>query len=81
MAVVDVTLPKWGMTMQEGTVQGWLKQVGDPVAEGDAIAEVETEKAIAEVEAPVGGTLVELLVEGGTTVDVGTVIARIEESA
>jgi len=81
MAVVEVTLPKWGMTMQEGTVQGWLKQVGDAVTEGEPIAEVETEKAIAEVEAPVGGTLVELLVEGGTTVDVGTVIARIEESA
>ncbi len=80
MAIVEVTLPKWGMTMQEGTVQGWLKQVGDTVAEGDPIAEVETEKAVAEVEAPVDGTLVEILVEGGTTVDVGTLLARIEEA-
>jgi len=79
MALVDVTLPKWGMTMQEGTVQEWMRSAGDQVAEGDVIVEVETEKATGEVEAPADGTLAEILVEAGTTVPVGTVIARIED--
>jgi pyruvate/2-oxoglutarate dehydrogenase complex dihydrolipoamide acyltransferase (E2) component len=79
MALVDVTLPKWGMTMQEGTVQEWHKATGEQVAEGDVIVEVETEKATGEVEAPAEGTLAEILVEAGTTVPVGTVIARIED--
>lgn len=79
MALIDVTLPKWGMTMQEGTVQEWLKQVGDTVSDGDVIAEVETEKAVGEVEAPADGTLAEILVEAGATVLVGTVLARVED--
>jgi pyruvate/2-oxoglutarate dehydrogenase complex dihydrolipoamide acyltransferase (E2) component len=81
MAVVEVTLPKWGMTMQEGTIEAWLKNVGDRVEEGDVVAEVTTEKVNAEVEAPVAGVVTELLVEVGATVEVGTPIALIEDGA
>lgn len=81
MALHDVTLPKWGMTMQEGTISSWLKAVGDTVREGDVIAEIETEKVNAELEAPVDGTIAEILVAPGQTVDVGTVVARLEDGA
>ncbi len=74
---MDVTLPKWGMTMQDGTISEWHVSVGDEVKEGDVIATVETEKVDAEVEAPASGVLDEIVVEAGSTVAVGSVIARI----
>ena len=74
----DVELPKWGMTMQDGTVSEWVKKAGDSVEEGDVIAIIETEKVDADLEAPESGVLREILVEAGQTVDVGTVLARIE---
>jgi pyruvate dehydrogenase E2 component (dihydrolipoamide acetyltransferase) len=74
---MDVTLPKWGMTMQEGTIAAWLVSVGDAVKEGDPIATVETEKVDADVEAPSSGVLEEIVVDAGSTVGVGSVIARI----
>jgi pyruvate/2-oxoglutarate dehydrogenase complex dihydrolipoamide acyltransferase (E2) component len=80
VATVEVTLPKWGMTMQEATIATWLKTAGDSVQEGDILAEVTTEKVNGEVEAPVNGVLAEILVETGATVDVGTPIALIEEA-
>jgi pyruvate/2-oxoglutarate dehydrogenase complex dihydrolipoamide acyltransferase (E2) component len=75
---MDVTMPKWGMSMQEGLLTEWLVSVGDEVEEGQPIATVETEKVAAEIEAPAEGTVVELLAEAGTEVEVGTVIARIQ---
>ncbi len=75
---MDVTLPKWGMTMQEATVAEWLVKVGDQVTEGQPIVRVETDKVDAEVEAPGTGTLVEILVNDGEDADVGGVIGRIE---
>jgi pyruvate/2-oxoglutarate dehydrogenase complex dihydrolipoamide acyltransferase (E2) component len=74
---MDVILPKWGMTMQEGTLSAWLVNVGDELEEGDAIATVETEKVDTELEAPASGVLEEILVEAGSTVEVGAVLARI----
>ncbi|WP_228282454.1 biotin/lipoyl-containing protein [Rubrobacter tropicus] len=71
-------LPKWGMTMQDGTISEWVKKPGDSVEEGDVIAIIETEKVDADLEAPESGVLKEILVEAGRTVDVGTVLARIE---
>lgn len=79
MALVEVTLPKWGMTMQEGTIESWTKAVGDRVEEGDVIAEVSTEKVSAEVEAPVAGVVANLLVDVGDAVEVGAPIALIED--
>jgi pyruvate/2-oxoglutarate dehydrogenase complex dihydrolipoamide acyltransferase (E2) component len=74
---MDVVMPKWGMSMQEGHLSEWLVAVGDPVAEGQVLANVETEKVEAEIEAPQAGVVAELLVEAGTDVEVGTVIARL----
>ncbi len=74
---MEVLLPKWGMTMQEGVISSWLVKVGDTVTEGQPICEVETEKVEAEVEAPGNGVVLELLVAEGETAEVGSVIARL----
>ena len=74
-----MTLPRWGAQMADGTVTRWLRSAGDEVEEGEVVCEVETEKVNAEVESPATGTLVEILVGAGSTVAVGTPIARIEE--
>jgi pyruvate/2-oxoglutarate dehydrogenase complex dihydrolipoamide acyltransferase (E2) component len=74
-----VVLPKWGMGIEEGTVVRWLKSVGDTVAQGEPLVEIETAKATQEVESPVGGTLTEILLPEGETAPVNTGIAVIEE--
>ncbi len=74
---MDVILPKWGMTMQEGTITNWLVSVGDELEEGDVIATVETEKVDTDLEAPATGVLDEIVVAAGATVEVGSVVARI----
>lgn len=57
----DVIMPKFGLTMQEGRIQQWFKAEGEPVAVGDKLFEVETEKVLYEVEATVAGTLARIL--------------------
>ena len=79
MARVEVTLPKWGMTMQEATIDALTKNVGDEVEEGDVVAEVSTEKVNGEVEAPVEGIVVEIVVNVGDVIPVGAPIAYIED--
>ena len=74
---MDITLPKWGMTMQEGTISEWRVAVGDHVKQGDVIATIETEKVDAELETPATGVLEEIVAEAGSTVEVGAVVARI----
>lgn len=76
----DVTLPQWGMGTNEAYIVDWLKAVGDPVAEGDALVEVETAKANAIVESTAAGVIAELLYEPGDEVAVGEVIARIKSA-
>ena len=78
MAKVVVLLPQWGMGMSEGTITAWLKSVGEQVTEDEPLAEVEAEKVEETLESPATGTLVELLVPEGETVDVRTVVAMIE---
>jgi pyruvate/2-oxoglutarate dehydrogenase complex dihydrolipoamide acyltransferase (E2) component len=75
---IPVLLPKWGMTMHEGTLAEWMLAPGESVNEGDVIACVETEKAVGKVQAPASGRLVEILVYESETVETGTVIAYIE---
>ena len=73
-----VILPKTGMGIEEGTITRWLKMEGDIVRKGEPIVEIETAKSIQEVEAPVSGTLVKLLLAEGETTGVNSVIAEIE---
>ena len=75
---VDVTMPNLGYDMEEGKIAGWLKAVGDRVERGEAIAEIETDKATVEMEAMAAGTLAEIVQDEGATVPVGDVIAILE---
>lgn len=74
---MDVALPRLADTLTEGTLARWLKRAGDEVSEGEAIAELETDKISSELAAPAAGVLSEILIGEGATVDVGTVLARI----
>ena len=76
----NVILPKWGLTMEDGTVVAWYVDEGDHVVEGEVIAEVETEKVENELEAPCAGVVARILVDEDETVDVGTVLAVIAGS-
>ena len=75
---MDITLPKWGMTMQEAVVSEWLVAVGDTVTEGQPIVRVESDKVDAEVESPGAGTLAEIVVPDGETAEVGAVLGRLD---
>jgi len=79
--MVDVTMPQMGVSVAEGTVVGWSKQPGDWVEADETVLEVSTDKIDTEVPAPASGRLAEILVPEGETVDVGTVLARIETAA
>jgi len=79
MAKIAVYMPKFGMTMTEGTIVAWVREVGDRVEEGDILLHVETEKVETEMEAPTSGILVERLFDVGDEVPVGEIIAFIEE--
>ncbi|MBT5859998.1 MAG: pyruvate dehydrogenase complex dihydrolipoamide acetyltransferase, partial [Alphaproteobacteria bacterium] len=77
---ISVTMPALSPTMTEGKVAAWHKAVGDAVAPGDVLAEIETDKAIMEIEAVDEGTLGKILVAEGTEeVPVNSVIAMILE--
>jgi pyruvate/2-oxoglutarate dehydrogenase complex dihydrolipoamide acyltransferase (E2) component len=75
---MDVTLPRLADEQEEGIVSRWLKRPGDRVARGEPLVEIETDKVNSEIESPFDGVLAEVLVEEGTTVPVGRVIARID---
>ncbi|MEE4347594.1 MAG: biotin/lipoyl-containing protein [Paracoccaceae bacterium] len=77
----DVTMPQLGMAQDAGKIVAWLKVAGDPVAKGDALFEVETDKATMEVEAQANGFLTGITAQEGEDVPVGAVIARISDSA
>ncbi|MBI4409674.1 MAG: 2-oxo acid dehydrogenase subunit E2 [Gemmatimonadetes bacterium] len=78
MARIDVPMPQMGESIAEGTVSKWLKQVGDAVARDEPLLEISTDKVDAEIPAPAAGTLAEIVVGEGKTVEVGTVLAYIE---
>lgn len=75
----ELTMPKLGETVTEGTVANWLKQVGDTVSFDDALLEVSTDKVDSEIPSPYDGTILEIVVAAGETVPVGAVLARIGE--
>uniref|UniRef100_UPI002ACD8FA3 lipoyl domain-containing protein n=1 Tax=Chloroflexus sp. TaxID=1904827 RepID=UPI002ACD8FA3 len=73
----EVTMPRLSDTMSEGTVGRWLKKIGDSIAVGEIIAEIETDKATMELEAFEAGVLQQILVPEGQTVPIGQPIAII----
>ena len=77
---IPVQLPQLGYDQETATIAGWLKQVGDPVERGEAIAAIETEKVTAELPALDAGTLVEVVRHVGDVVTVGEVIGYLEAS-
>ncbi len=77
-APVPVPLPALGESVTEGVVGTWHKKPGDEIAAGETLVEIQTDKVDAEVPAPIGGTVLEVLVPEGETVSVGTVMATIQ---
>lgn len=75
--LVDVPMPQMGTSIAEGELIAWLKQPGERVEADEPLCEISTDKVDSECPAPVSGTLVEILVDAGETVDVGAVMARI----
>jgi pyruvate dehydrogenase E2 component (dihydrolipoamide acetyltransferase) len=74
---IEVTMPKFGLTMHEGTIQRFFKAAGDVVKAGEPLYEVETEKVLYEVEAPASGVLAAWMHEEGAIVECGGVVALI----
>jgi len=81
VARIEVPMPQMGESIAEGTVSKWLKQVGEMVQRDEAILEISTDKVDAEIPSPSEGVLVEVLVQEGETVEVGTVVAYIDPEA
>jgi pyruvate dehydrogenase E2 component (dihydrolipoamide acetyltransferase) len=77
--VNEVTMPKLGETVTEGTISSWLKHVGDRVEFDDPLFEVSTDKVDSEIPSPYDGVVLEILVPAGETVPVGTTLVRIGE--
>ena len=78
---IEVTMPQMGADMTEGTLVTWVKQVGEAVARGEIIAEIETDKATVELEAYEPGTMLKHVVAEGETVPVGDVIALMGDAS
>ena len=77
----EITMPRLSDTMADGTIATWRKKVGDRINSGDVLAEIETDKAIMELEAYDEGILQRILVDEGTQVPIGTPIALIGDDA
>lgn len=77
----EVVMPRLSDSMEEGTVLSWLKSVGDEVAVGDELVEIETDKANMVYEADAAGTLTEIIADEGATLPIGEVIAKIGDAA
>lgn len=79
MARVPINMPNLGYDMESGRVGDWLCEEGDPIARGQAIVEIETDKSTLEVESTLAGTLVEIVARTGEEHPVGAVIAWVED--
>src|ERR1035438_10513269 len=74
---ISVVMPALEMAQETGKLISWLKKEGDSVAKGEPMLEVETDKAVMEVESPADGVLVAVKVQAGAEVPVGRTIAWI----
>ncbi len=77
---VVLKLPRLSMNMQQGTIVAWRVSPGETFKAGEVLYEVETEKVTSEVQAPCDGTLLEILAEAGSDLEVGDPVCRIERS-
>ncbi|WP_201298183.1 dihydrolipoamide acetyltransferase family protein [Nocardia sp. CY41] len=77
----EITMPRLSDTMEEGVIVSWLKQVGDPVERGEVLAEIETDKALMELEAYDDGVLEQILAAAGARVPIGTPIGIIGDGS
>ncbi|MEO6806980.1 MAG: 2-oxo acid dehydrogenase subunit E2 [Edaphobacter sp.] len=76
----DVVMPQMGESITEGTITKWLKKPGDTVQRDEPLFEISTDKVDAEIPSPAAGTLKEIKVPEGTTVQVNTVVCSIDEA-
>ena len=76
-SIVEVVMPQMGVSVSEGTITKWLKQVGETVAADEGLLEISTDKVDTEVPSPGTGVVQEIFVQEGETVDVGTKLATI----
>src|SRR5271157_2584706 len=77
--MTDVVMPQMGESIVEGTLTKWLKKPGDKVERDEPLFEISTDKVDTEIPSPSAGTLGELLVQEGQTVQVNAIVARIDE--
>jgi 2-oxoglutarate dehydrogenase E2 component (dihydrolipoamide succinyltransferase) len=74
---LDIVMPQMGESITEATILKWHRKVGETIGKDETLYEISTDKVDAEIPAPVGGTLLEILVQENATVPVGTVVGRI----
>ena len=78
-----ITMPKWGLSMKEGSISKWFKFKGEKISKGEMLLEIETEKVVNEMECPEDGKILKICASEGATVPVGSLIAvcGIDESS
>ncbi|MFI7000205.1 dihydrolipoamide acetyltransferase family protein [Nocardia sp. NPDC050175] len=77
----EITMPRLSDTMEDGVVSAWLKQVGDQITRGEVVAEIETDKALMELEAYEDGVLEQILAQPGTRIPIGEAIAIVGDGS